>query len=246
MTDIFSETPQQETQEENSPSLEQIIDQRLKEIKREDGSQMFDSVEKALESLSHAQKIIPELKSNLKAKEEEATDLKTQLEKAATVEDVLSRITETTRQPEVNTEVSEVKNNDIGELVKKELNNFREQEQISSNRKQVNDALVGKFGDAEKAKLALDNKAQELGVTTEFLASIADKSPKALLNYFESTPSSVSQPTTTSVNLRKGTDTGLPHQLEEFSITKTKSKDQVDIMKQIKDNVYSKWNVVAN
>lgn len=243
--DIFSGEPQQEP-ENKEASFEERMAQQLASIKREDGSQMFDSVEKALESLAHAQKIIPELKNTLKAKEEEATELKTQLEKAATVEDVLSRINNSPKDTNDNSGVEKVKNEDIGELVKQELNKAREAERILSNREQVNSALIAKFGDADKAKLALDSKAKELGVGVEFLASMADKSPKALLAYFNSSPQGgVTNPTTTSVNLRKGDEPNRSSDLQPFSLSNTNSSDQLEMMKKIKASVYQKYEVVA-
>ena len=244
--DIFSDKAQQ-PEEKSEPTFEEKVAQQLASLKREDGSQMFDSVEKALESLAHAQKYIPELKGKLSEKEKEVEELNIKVEKSATVEDVLSRITNSKSEAPDNTEVKEGKNEDIGELVKKHLENERAKEKKEANRSQVNEALMAKFGDAEAAKLALDAKAKELGVGTDFLISMADQSPKALLAYFNTAaPSSTPSPTTSSVNLRKDNAAHQPAgELQEFSLSRTNSRDQVEMMKKIKENVDKQFDVTV-
>lgn len=236
--DLFS-SPNSE--EEKEITFEERVAKQLADIKREDGSQMFDSIDKAFESLMHAQKYIPELKSNLKAKEEEVNALNSQLEKAAKVEDVLDRLNPKDESPNANPGGGVVDEDKLGELVKAQMNNLREAEQIAANREQVNQALLAKFGDAEKAKLALEAKAKELGVGTEFLGSMADKSPKAILAYFSTAPSGASTPSTSSVHLH-GTKPETP-QLEEFSLSKTSSRDQLERLRQIRQSVYKKYEV---
>jgi hypothetical protein len=241
--DIFSEPAQQQV-EKSEPTFEERVAQQLASLKREDGSQMFDSVEKALESLAHAQKYIPELKGKLSEKEREVQELSIKVEKAATVEDVLSRITGPKSESPVNPEVKEGNKEDIGELVKKHLEQERQAERKAANRSQVNEALITKFGNAEAAKLALDAKATELGVNTDFLISMADHSPKALMAFFNTPSGGVPSPTTSSVNIRKDvTSNKTTGELESFSLSKTSSRDQVEIMKKIKENVHNKYNV---
>lgn len=242
--DIFSDDSQQNS-ENQELTLEQKIAKQLSEIKREDGSQMFDSVEKALESLAHAQRIIPELKNNLKAKEEEVASLSSSLEKAATVEDVISRISNSKQDTNANPRVDSVDEDTIGKLVKEQINSYRQAEIVEANRKQVNEALIAKFGDAEKASLALEAKAKELGVGKEFLASMADKSPKALMAYFSNAAGAASNPTTSSVNIRKGDEGRNPNEIPEFSLSTTSSRDQLEIMKKIKEQVFKKYEVVV-
>lgn len=238
--DIFSSS---ETIEENGATVDPIAEQ-LSQIKRADGSQMFDTVEKALESLAHAQRVIPELKANLETKEQEVSALSAKLQEAATVEDVLDRMTKSNENTNVNTGVEEVGEDKIGELVESKINALRELDTVQSNRKKVNDALVTKFGDAEKAKLALEAKAKELSVGTDFLASMADKTPKALLAYFDAAPAAQSSPTTNSVNLRMG-DTTQETPLEEISLRTTNSRDQVEHMRKIREHVFKKYDVTV-
>lgn len=248
MTDnIFEETPQQE-KVDNEVTFEQKVAEQLASIKREDGSQMFDSVEKALESLAHAQKIIPTLKEDLKAKEEEVASMATQLEKAATVEDVISRINNSPNETNSNEGVDKVNKDEIGKLVEEQIKAMRESESSESNRRQVNEALVAKYGDAESAKLALKAKAEELGVGPEFFVSMAEKSPKAVLAYFdkaEANPAPVTNPNPSSVNLRKDDVSSNSSKVEEFSIYTTSSRDQADKMRAIREEVYKELGVVV-
>lgn len=243
MTDIFSTSPQQENKE---VSPEDKVAQQLASIKREDGSQMFDTVDKALESLAHAQQHIPTLKSELSAKDAEIAALKEQVSKAAAIDDVIKRLApqQAAPEPEANPEGQQVSNVDIGELVRKEIGAQQAEATKVSNREQANQAMIAKFGDADKAALALQEKAKELGVGVDFLTSMADNSPKALLAYFNAAPAATPTPTTNSVNIRAGHE---PQQVEvpELSLRKANTREQVDHMQKIKQAVYQQYGVVT-
>lgn len=226
-------------------SLEQKVAEKLANIKREDGSQMFDTVEKALDSLAHAQARIPELKKELEDKSAEVDILNTKLEKAATVDDVLNRITENkAEEAGANAGVEPVSEDKIGELVKQQMDSLRQDEVKASNRKQVNEALVAQFGDPEKARLALQSKAAELGVSTEEIAAMAEKSPKAVMAYFSAAPKAATPPVTNSVDIR-ASSTPQTQEVESFSLSKTNVNEWTDKMKQIKADVYAKHGVTG-
>lgn len=245
MTDIFSGNPQQGDKE---VSPEEKVAQQLASIKREDGTQMFDTVDKALESLAHAQQHIPTLKSELSAKDAEIASLREQVSKAEAIDDVVKRLSgqQADPKPEGNSDGDKGTNVDIGELVKKEIDAQQKVAQQATNREAVNQAMIAKFGDADKAALALQEKAKELGVGVDFLSSMADNSPKALLAYFNaaSPAATPSNPTTNSVNLRQGHE---PQKVEvgELSLVKSSSKDQVAHMQKIKEQVYQEYGVVT-
>ena len=243
MTDILDNNPDPDKVKELT--LEESIATKLASIKREDGSQKYDSVEKALEALEHAQKYIPELEKKVVDQESNLNVLETKLEKAATVEDVINRINDS--KPEdtnTTTGVETVSEDKIGELVKQELERVNAATQVENNRKQVNEALVSKFGSAEAARLALAEKTKELGVGPDFLTGLAEKSPTAFLAIFNGGQAPATPPTTTSVNLRNNGEP-VREELKEFSLTDTSSSDQVEIMKKIKSDVYARHDVVA-
>lgn len=241
--DILNPNPDQDKAKELT--LEESIATQLASIKRDDGSQKYDSVEKALEALAHAQKYIPELEKKVVDQESNLNVLETKLEKAATVEDVITRINDSKPEDTNNTKgVETVSEDKIGELVKKELERVNAMNQVENNRKQVNEALVSKFGSAEAARLALSEKTKELGVGPDFLTGLAEKSPTAFLAIFNGGQSPATPPTTSSVNLRLN-DGPKEEKLEEFSLTDTSSSDQLEMMRKIKANVYSKHDVVA-
>lgn len=244
MTDIFNTPPQQEGSE---VSPEDKLAQQLANIKREDGTQMFDTVDKALESLAHAQQHIPTLKSELSAKDAEIAALKEQVSNAAAIDDVVQRLSNqpnASPAPEGNSEGQQAANVDIGELVKKEIDAQQKVAQQATNRETVNQAMIAKFGDADKAALALHAKAKELNVGVEFLSSMADNSPQALLAYFNTASPAVSAPSTNSVNIRQGHE---PQKVEvgELSLVKSSSRDQIEHMKKIKEKVYQDYGVVT-
>ena len=53
---------------------------------------------------------------------------------------------------------------------------------VSANRAATDSALIAKFGTVEEAKKVVAEKAAGLGVSVEFLQSVADKSPNALMS----------------------------------------------------------------
>ncbi len=59
-------------------------------------------------------------------------------------------------------------------LVKKQS-----QSSAQSNMDKVTDALITKLGSAEQAKLAINHKAKEIGMSPQALRSIAEQSPQA-------------------------------------------------------------------
>jgi len=85
----------------------------------------------------------------------------------------------------------------VAEQVRLELTKAREAEQAHSNEALVSKALSEKFG--EKAHQALLDKAASLGLDLPAAQALAQKSPQAVLAWFQA-PSAGPAPTTSSVN----------------------------------------------
>lgn len=123
----------------------------------------------------------------IKAREQELAELREELNRRATVEEILSRnnnqAPQSERQPEEHQPAATgrtLTDEDLAERVKSLLDKRTEQEKITSNLETVADRLVDVYGDEDKANKALKAKAAELGVSIQFLQDVGARSPKAL------------------------------------------------------------------
>lgn len=165
----------------------------LKGITTEDGRQKYGDVSTALNSIPHAQTHISELtRKNAELQEE--------LNKRQGMEQVLDRINSTkqtnTEQPSVNS-LSEAQ---VLELLNSALTQKEAASLAKTNEAAVTEGLVKKFGDRDKATAMIKAKAEELGVGFDFMRSLAQKSPKAVLSYFNTVPNSGPTPTAPGIN----------------------------------------------
>lgn len=171
---------------QTTPSPTLFADQ-LAGIKDENGRQKYADVNTALNSIPHAQGHISQL-------ETQVAQLQEELNKRQGMEQVLERIEAgkqtNTEQPSVNS-LSEA---DVMSLVDSTLKQKEAANVAYANEVAVTEALVGKFGSQEKALEQLGRKASELGVNVEFLQSVAQKSPKAVLDYFDTSAPPTSNP----------------------------------------------------
>lgn len=181
----------QEPNQSQTVNPNNLFADQLAGIKDENGRQKYADVNTALNSLGHAQGHI----SNL---ERQVSELQEELNKRQGMEQVLERIEAgkqtNTEQPSVNS-LSEA---DVLSLVD---NTIKQKEAASiayANEVAVSEALAEKFGD--KALEQLERKATELGVNVEFLQSMAQKSPKAVLSYFQGDTTKTLNPTAGGVN----------------------------------------------
>ena len=179
---------------------------QLAAITSDDGRQKYADVNTALSSIPHAQNHIKSLENQLAQMQEE-------LNKRQGMEQVLERIQATqstnTDQPSVNSESAALGEDDIVRILTQ-----REQAQAAqANEIDFSNALREKFGD--KATEVLGAKATELGISLEFMQSLAQKSPKAALKYFDEEASAGPQPTTPSNNPQALTPPPSPDKLSE-------------------------------
>lgn len=181
----------------------------LKGITTEDGRQKYGDVNTALNSIPHAQTHISDLtRKNAELQEE--------LNKRQGMEQVLDRINSTTQtnteQPSVNS-LSEAQ---VMELLNSALTQKEAAALANANEAAVTDGLVKKFGDRDKATAMIKAKAEELGVGFDFMRSLAQKSPKAVLSYFNTGSSNNAPPTLPGINTASLPNTsGEPNRLDE-------------------------------
>ena len=201
------QTPQ--AQEPNpsqtSPAPDLFADQ-LASIKDEAGRQKYADVNTALGSIPHAQGHI----SNL---EGQVAQLQEELNKRQGMEQVLERIQQ---QNETSTGTPSVEGLDaaqIGELFNQFSSQREHAQQALQNEIAFSETLKNQYGD--KAQEVVANKANELGITVEFLQGVVQKSPKAALAYFtEGAPKAI-QPTVPSGNTSALTPPATPNNIEE-------------------------------
>jgi vacuolar-type H+-ATPase subunit I/STV1 len=146
----------------------------------------YSDVNKALESIPHAQTHIERL-------EQELAETRAKLEAQASVEEALK---EFRSQKEQDTPTSQpIDLSEIDNLIEQRLTQ-KEQRQLSkANVDQVVSKLTEQFGGTDKAEQAFIAKAQEIGVDLDYMNDLAAKSPKAVFALF----GSGSKPANTSV-----------------------------------------------
>lgn len=186
--EVKTETSAAEEQSKET-SVENQYQDILKEITDNDGRQKYDSIDKALQALPHANQHISQLEAELKEMREE-------LQKRATAEELLSKVQEGNGK---QTSSPTLDQNQLTELVESVLSNKEAQKTAQENLKSVNDAMVSYYGDLEKAKEVYSIRAAELGLDLQELSARSPKAALKLLGIGETT-SKVTPKSTGSVN----------------------------------------------
>lgn len=184
-------------EKESKVDYNAIFNDKLAGITNEKGEQKYSDVMTALEALKFTQEHIRTLENENKSLRENKI-------KAETIEEALSRLNKTTDTNQSTDKTEGKKEIDVEELarriVREESEAMSKKAQAESNKASVSQALVKKFGDSEKASKAFEEKAKGLGVTKEFLTSMAETSPKAVLAYFDTVPATVNKNLESSVS----------------------------------------------
>jgi hypothetical protein len=135
----------------------------------------YTDVNKALESIPHAQSHIQKL-------EQELTETRAKLEATSSIEETLAQFA---NQKEQETPTSQpIDMSEVANLVDQRLQARSQEEVQKSNVGEVIDSLTKQFGDKEKAEAAYVAKAAELGVDTSYMNNLAATSPKAVYALF--------------------------------------------------------------
>jgi len=220
---------------------------QLSGIKTEEGKQKYDTIEKALDGLAHAQDYIPHLKTQVNSQEAEIAKLKAELEQRQSVEDVVSRLTSTPQAPAVaeTPQVSQgLSEEQVATLVQQQLAQTQVQANQVTNKQQVNAELVSKFGD--KAGDVVREKALALGTTPQDLEQMAAKNPKMVLALFNTQATSGVSATTGSINIPPTApmDREPLARPEKSLLSGASSAQQREFMQKVKADVYAKFGVV--
>jgi len=176
------------------------LDTLLDQIRNEQGVRKYADPVTALNALKTSQEYIPQLQSKLTTTETELAALKAELAKRESVEEVLARIQSTTAQSQTteNTHSAGLDEQTVQALIQRTIQNTEAQKLALSNERSVNESLIAKFGD--KAKEVVAAKAAELGISLQDLGNLSQRSPKAVLAYFDVKHNQFPAPNTSSVN----------------------------------------------
>ncbi len=230
-----------------APANPDPLADKLKSIVDASGRPKYDSVDKALEALTHSQTHIQQLEAEAQARTTELAQIRSRAAQADALEAVIERLQPNTQIPAkietpTNAGLSE-------EATIKQLEKGIEQREAlkiaEDNFKAVNNQLLAKFGnDPQKAKEAVASKAAELGITVADLAALSGKSPKAVLAYFGETPKTV-QPVTPGQNtplVPPNNDEPLKAPAKSLLLGST-SREQKAFMAKVKEEVYKRHGI---
>lgn len=171
----------------------------LLSIKNEAGEPKYKTVEDALKALAHSQAFIPTLLSEKQRQEQELEQLREQVKKASSIDEVLKKLTANDEPPKDTTPPAGGLSADaVAELVRKELVSLEQNNQAKKNAALVQDTLTKKFG--EKTKEVVAAKAAQLRTTPEKLGALATENPDLVLELFGAVKNVVT-PTTSSVSI---------------------------------------------
>lgn len=238
----------QATPEQQAPQEDNFSD-LLKTIVNEDGKQKYDSVDKALNALKHAQEHIPQLKTENEEKEKLIEELKEKVTQQKTIEEVVEQLKP--NQPEQPADQLEAKGLDE-EAVLSILRKAEDTKTKQENETAVVTALQQQFG--EKTKEALNSKLSEIGMDFNTFKSLSQTSPKAALQLVSGNTSKQEPDIQTSAatkgnvnisgNFFGGSEPKGLQPPEKSLMNGATQKDQLAYLRQIREHVYQKHGVV--
>lgn len=165
-----------------APAPEPSFADKLSGITNETGEQKYRDVPTALDALAASQQYIPQLQSQMDAKEAELQELRLEVARSKGLEDAMNQF-----QPQVDPTISPVTSEVDPAKAREMLETIvAEQAQAAartSNINAVTEALTEKYGD--KAEEMFYGKAKELGLGVAGMNQLAQESPKAVLEYFQ-------------------------------------------------------------
>ena len=187
------QTPDPNATQNNSVQQDDFAN-LLGSIKNERGEPKYRDLPTALEALRHSQEYIPQLKSDKEKYEQEAAELRREVERLKAVEETVTKLA-SGNNPQHPPQAP------VGldaEAVAKLVSDTLQRRESEVKQKQNLDAVVTKMQQAYGADAEKNfySKAQELGISIAEMNLLAAKSPKAvfdLLGITEAKPNNNSQ-----------------------------------------------------
>jgi len=187
---IQSESTTQETQQKDTQAKPFEIPTEAQELVGE--GKKYASAEEALRSVPHAQQ-------HIKTLEEEMVQLKEELAKRKTTQELLDELKSGVRPVENTTQEVGLNQDTIMEMVNRTLKQNEAKQTAKQNAATVANKFTEQFG--SEAEIVYNNLAKELNLTTSQLNDLATRSPNVVLKLagFESKATNIARPTS-SVN----------------------------------------------
>jgi hypothetical protein len=152
---------------------------KLSEIKNADGQPKYKSTEDALAALAHSQQFIETLKSEKTGVETQLQQLQTELEKRASVEDVVNRLVKQPSQEPTPTNDKVVEQglteDSVRKMMEQVLNQKTQESQSQKNLTTVVNELTKEYGD--NLNSVINTRARELNTTPDQLRELAKTNP---------------------------------------------------------------------
>jgi hypothetical protein len=216
--------------------------EKLLEIKREDGTPKYESVEAALDALKASQEHIRTIEAQnaeYKTKAQEAEELK------ATLERLKGNIVNQEKPAGSPAPQGGLSEEAAAQLFEQKLAERDLAKTMEGNLKQVNNQLIEKFGTADVAGQKVKEKAAELGLSLEDLKALSAKTPKAVLALFGEAPKNPPSNISSSVRIPPGQSTEELKAPEKSLISGrgATTANQTDYVRRIKENVYKRYGI---
>ncbi len=223
-----------------------LIVNKLMEIKRPDGTPKYTDPIAALDALKASQEYISTLES------ENAT-YKEQVKEVETLQETIKRLggnMNNNEKPNPQTEGEggrsvEAAEELVAKLLDKKLDERDAVNTAVSNVKRVQDTLIKKFGDEDKAVEQIKAKAKALNTTPKALEELAAQNPSLVLELFGGSTATPS-PNNSSVNLggyKPPVDELKPPEKSILSGAGATHKNQMEYFRQIKERTLKRLNV---
>ena len=182
------ESTTQETQQQDTQAKPFEIPTEAQEFVGE--GKKYKSAEDALRSVPHAQEHIQTL-------ETEMAQLKEELSKRRTTEELLDEIKSGIQPQEATTSQGEINQDRIMDLVNATIAQREQQTKAQTNAKTVADKFTEKYG--SQAESVYNSLAKEAGMTLDQLHTLSATSPNVVLKLagFDNKPTSVAKPQST-------------------------------------------------
>lgn len=177
-TDLFTNTDNKSTaandQTQDTTNTANTSDQNLLNELVGPGKK-FSSVEALAAGKKTSDEFIGRLQSEMQGLREE-------LARRTSAEDIIKQVREELKQSQVvDNQTTSLDEQTVAKIVQSQLSEANRQTAVEQNLIQVREALLTQYGTDESAKTAIATKAQELGVTVEYLRDNAAQAPKAFL-----------------------------------------------------------------
>jgi len=183
--DLFTEDKQQNTAGDPSQTQADPFADKLTKIQNENGEPKYKDVDTALDALAASQQFIQQLKQEKQELENQFNEANTKLSQMGSIEDFVNRINPTAapKTPEETPKEAEgFSEEKIAQLIEQRLTETEKSKVQESNLKHVVSKLSELYGDADKAREAIQAKAKELNTSPAELQSLAKSNPVMALS----------------------------------------------------------------